>query len=258
MTIGLQEVAQQWLRLATLGTLQSSLFLLGIWGLLHACRRGPASLLRLLALVGVAKLLVPPVLRFTAPPSLARTPFENAVVHGLWRHCVLLPAAWRTWTPECVRTVLLHEMAHVRRGDHWVQVAQTVALAVHWFNPLAWVLHRKLAHYTELACDDATIACGRLAPAVYARHLLRVAEDLARAPMLVPARFAVPDPGGSLSSTPRTKHVRARTRRSSRRNRAKATPSSASTCIVLARSPITPCVPAGALCTASASAGAVW
>ncbi len=282
MIAALESIAQQWFPLAALGTLQTSVFLAGVLFVLRMFRRAPASLLRLVALVGVAKLLVPPVLRFASPPETLRAPFESAVVRfsgaapttdaatsqsapwwplalflvwatiallllafsvvrtwrlkraldgarrinvraylrddemrgdvafyesqregsplviGLWRHRVLLPSSWTSWSPECVRAVLLHELAHVRRGDHWVQVAQTLALAAHFFNPLAWLLHRRLAHYTELACDDATIARGRLDPADYARSLLRVAEDITRAPMLVPARMVVPDPGGSL------------------------------------------------------------
>ena len=53
--------------------------------------------------------------------------------------------------------VLLHERQHIRRLDHWWKLAAFAAVAVHWFNPLAWVTYILLCRDMELACDQETV-----------------------------------------------------------------------------------------------------
>src|SRR5688572_27007827 len=56
-------------------------------------------------------------------------------------------------SPIELRHVLMHELAHLKRADLWTNLAMTVAHALHWFNPLVWLLLRKLRLERELACD---------------------------------------------------------------------------------------------------------
>lgn len=108
---------------------------------------------------------------------------ENAVpmVWGVWRPRLLLPAGFESWTAEKLRGVLLHELAHLKRGDplalwiaHWVK-------ALHWFNPLAWLTIRQLRADQERACDDSVLRQGVL-PSDYAQSLL----DLSRHSRIAP------------------------------------------------------------------------
>jgi hypothetical protein len=71
--------------------------------------------------------------------------------------------------------VLAHEVAHVVRGDWWSQLSTELLSAIHWFNPLVWVLNRRVREESERACDDAVLDMGVEAP-VYAGHLLAVAR----------------------------------------------------------------------------------
>ena len=51
----------------------------------------------------------------------------EAVVVGLWRPVILLPLAWAMeMPPDVLAAVLAHELAHVRRWDLWVSLAQRV------------------------------------------------------------------------------------------------------------------------------------
>jgi carboxyl-terminal processing protease len=69
--------------------------------------------------------------------------------------------------------VLLHELAHVRRGDFVTGLLGRLACALYWFNPLAWLAAWRIRVEQERACDDLVLGRG-LDPAAYARHLLEV------------------------------------------------------------------------------------
>ena len=56
---------------------------------------------------------------------------------GWLRPVVLLPADSATWSDDRRRSVLLHELAHVRRRDWLADSIARAACALYWFNPLA-------------------------------------------------------------------------------------------------------------------------
>ena len=96
---------------------------------------------------------------------------------GFLRPKILLPVGWRMWTQTKLESVLAHETAHIRRGDYLVSLLAEFNRALHWFNPLSWMLRRWLSELAEQNCDDAVIAStGERAQ--YARHLLEVATTL--------------------------------------------------------------------------------
>jgi hypothetical protein len=84
----------------------------------------------------------------------------------------------RAWTDERRHAVLLHELAHVHRGDCRVQALAQAACALYWFNPLVWKAAAALRAERERACDDEVLRHGARASS-YATHLLEIARDLA-------------------------------------------------------------------------------
>jgi beta-lactamase regulating signal transducer with metallopeptidase domain len=124
--------------------------------------------------------------RLVASPAL-----ENPVVTGVAQPCVIVPAGIESsLTPAELRHVLLHEAAHVRRGDLWWQCAWFGVLAAHWFNPLVWLAMRLARADREAACDATALTAlpgdGRLD---YGTTLLRIQERLSHSasPRFVPA-----------------------------------------------------------------------
>ncbi|MCA9138634.1 MAG: hypothetical protein KDB00_17805 [Planctomycetales bacterium] len=98
-------------------------------------------------------------------------------VVGLWRPRILLP---RILESECseseLRILLAHELTHIRRGDLWWALLQTVACCVWWFHPLIRLVSRWFDRVTEMSCDEETVAVLQCRPAEYARGLLSVLE----------------------------------------------------------------------------------
>jgi TonB family protein len=96
---------------------------------------------------------------------------------GIFRPAILLPVAAREWTAERLRFVILHEMAHVERRDLATQMIARLALALHWWNPLAWIAWRALMRERECAADDVVLRAGAQ-PSAYAAHLLDIARSM--------------------------------------------------------------------------------
>jgi beta-lactamase regulating signal transducer with metallopeptidase domain len=100
---------------------------------------------------------------------------------------LLLPATLiENFSPECRSGVIVHELAHLRRRDHWVSWLQFLALCLWWWNPLFWYIRRRLRENAELACDAwvvDTLPEGRRA---YAEALIEVSRLVSPAAGLIP------------------------------------------------------------------------
>jgi hypothetical protein len=87
------------------------------------------------------------------------------------RPVVLLPASALTGlTPQQLEFLLAHELAHVRRHDYLVNLAQTAIETVLFYQPGVWWVSRQIRIEREHCCDDlAVTACGDVVG--YARTL---------------------------------------------------------------------------------------
>ncbi len=52
--------------------------------------------------------------------------------------------------------VLAHELAHLRRRDHWVRCVELLVSVIYWWNPVVWSVRRRL-HSAEEQCCDAWV-----------------------------------------------------------------------------------------------------
>ena len=112
------------------------------------------------------------------PVTLMRSAWSNVpLICGIGRPVILLPAEADGWSPSRRKVVLLHELAHVRRGDCLTQLIARLARVFYWFNPLVWLAGRMLRIERERACDDLVLAAGHKA-SDYAAHLLDIVRTL--------------------------------------------------------------------------------
>lgn len=78
---------------------------------------------------------------------------------GFWRPTILLPRElWTELDRESLEAIVNHELEHIRRHDILLLVLSRIALCVHWFNPLAYLISARLRREMELAVDAATVA----------------------------------------------------------------------------------------------------
>lgn len=118
---------------------------------------------------------------------------EVPMTIGVLRPVVLLPQEATAWTEERCRIVLLHEMAHIKRGDYASHLLVMMTRALHWPNPLAWWAAARHVMEREHACDDLVLNAG-IAPTSYADELVSVARDLLHRPAFAGAALPMARP----------------------------------------------------------------
>jgi beta-lactamase regulating signal transducer with metallopeptidase domain len=98
------------------------------------------------------------------------------VVVGILRPIILLPPSLMTGlSHEQLETILIHELAHIRRADHWINLAQRIAESFLFFHPAVWYVSQRVSVERENACDDLVVATGHQTRN-YVEALLNVAE----------------------------------------------------------------------------------
>src|ERR1700689_4887257 len=95
---------------------------------------------------------------------------------GLVKPAVILPR-WilHELSPQELKQILLHELAHLRRWDDWTNLAQKLIKALFFFHPAVWWIERQVSLEREMACDDAVVA-ETASPRAYAECLAHLAE----------------------------------------------------------------------------------
>ncbi|MCB1582874.1 MAG: M56 family metallopeptidase [Xanthomonadales bacterium] len=89
---------------------------------------------------------------------------------------IMLPTHAVNWHYSHLRNVILHELCHYRRKDHWLIWLSLVASVIYWFHPLIKILLIKKRQYIELSCDQQLLAEG-LDKHNYAETLMFVTRD---------------------------------------------------------------------------------
>ncbi len=93
------------------------------------------------------------------------------VTWGIARPVVLFPGGFELLPVECRDAVLCHELAHIRGYDFLLRGIAEIARALVWFQPLIWIVWRRLREEQELVCDNSVLAAGAR-PSAYARLLM--------------------------------------------------------------------------------------
>ena len=132
------------LRLAWLGTRVSSLRRSG----------GPAGNLVLALAAALSRRMG---MRRAVRVLVSAIPDGPSVV-GWFRPVILLPAATiLNLTPDQLEAILAHEIAHLRRYDDVVNIAQSMIETLLFYHPAVWWISHRIRHERELCCDDLAV-----------------------------------------------------------------------------------------------------
>lgn len=99
---------------------------------------------------------------------------------GWRRPSLVLPAEAGEWTATRLGHVLQHECGHMARRDALTHLLASLALALVWFLPPAWLARRQLAVLREAACDDWVLTRGAADPLAYGGDLLALVKHQLR------------------------------------------------------------------------------
>ena len=116
----------------------------------------------------------------SAPEMIVCEAVTTPAVTGLFRPRLLLPH--ERYDVQELRYILRHELCHLKRRDMLFKLVLLAANAMHWFNPIVYLMLRQADEDIELACDSAaTDDLDRAERAAYSRTLLAAVQSNVRA-----------------------------------------------------------------------------
>ena len=119
-------------------------------------------------------------LQVSAPEMIVCEAVTTPAVTGLLRPRLLLPH--ERYDVQELRYILRHELCHLKRRDMLFKLVLLAANAMHWFNPIVYLMLRQADEDIELACDSAaTDDLDRAERAAYSRTLLAAVQSNVRA-----------------------------------------------------------------------------
>jgi beta-lactamase regulating signal transducer with metallopeptidase domain len=96
---------------------------------------------------------------------------------GLFKPVILMPASLlENLSREKLRAVLIHELAHIKRGDLWVNFIQTILQMVYFYNPLLWFANAVVRSVREKAVDEMVLTKLGDEAESYSNILIDIAE----------------------------------------------------------------------------------
>ena len=119
---------------------------------------------------------------------------DTPMLIGWLKPVVLLPTAVALGFPrQQLELILAHELGHLRRYDHLVNLAQALLETLLFYHPVVHWISREVRNERELCCDALVLRQTRGEPREYAQTLAAL-EELRQ----VPAAFALAASGGEL------------------------------------------------------------
>ena len=116
----------------------------------------------------------------SAPEMIVCEAISTPAVTGLLRPRLLLPH--ERYDVQELRYILRHELCHLKRRDMLLKLVLLAANAMHWFNPVVYLMLRQADEDIELACDSAATDGLELPDrAAYSRTLLAAVQSSVRA-----------------------------------------------------------------------------
>jgi bla regulator protein blaR1 len=97
-------------------------------------------------------------------------------VVGFFRPVILLPLSMlTTLSPQQIEAILLHELYHIRRKDHIINLLQNLLEILFFYHPATWWISRSLREEREKRVDEWVVAHTGT-PLIYAQALVTLEQ----------------------------------------------------------------------------------
>lgn len=77
----------------------------------------------------------------------------SPLVSGVFSPRIYLPSGMDFQNVQILRHILTHEATHIKRKDNLTKMIMLLAICLHWYNPLVWIMSKCLSADLEAACD---------------------------------------------------------------------------------------------------------
>jgi beta-lactamase regulating signal transducer with metallopeptidase domain len=102
---------------------------------------------------------------------------SSPAVCGFFKPVILMPTTLiEKLSTDKLRAVLIHELCHIRRGDLWINSAQTILQIIYFYNPLVWLANVIVRRIREQAVDEMVLVTLGNGAQDYSNTLIDVAE----------------------------------------------------------------------------------
>ncbi|MDX2431133.1 MAG: M56 family metallopeptidase [Bacteroides sp.] len=116
---------------------------------------------------------------------------DSPFLTGLFKPAIIVPAAMLSQLSISeVESILWHELYHLKRLDHLMNLIQRVVEILFFFNPAVWEISKMIRSEREKSCDDLVLA-RHSKPLDYARALYLLSAQQQRPAYLVTSASGV-------------------------------------------------------------------
>jgi beta-lactamase regulating signal transducer with metallopeptidase domain len=101
----------------------------------------------------------------------------SPAVCGLFKPIILMPSTLlKKLSREKLKAILIHELAHIKRADGWVNLLQIMLQIVYFYNPFVWIANVMVRRVREQAVDEMVLVTLRPETKSYSNMLIDIAE----------------------------------------------------------------------------------
>lgn len=77
--------------------------------------------------------------------------------YGIIKSHIILPKYIDLNDSKLLNHIMAHEYYHIKRKDTLWKILFTIALCLHWFNPMIWIMFILVNHDMEITCDEKVL-----------------------------------------------------------------------------------------------------
>lgn len=111
------------------------------------------------------------------PPLYCSSQIKSPVSTGIVRSAIVIPDKLLDGlNDDEVKSILLHELAHILHRDHFTGIVKRIIIAANWWNPLVYIISAEHSAVREEIADNYVLL--KLCPKVYSECLAGLAEKV--------------------------------------------------------------------------------